>query len=282
MDRSRWLLALVLFGVAPGPAATAHAGPAATAHAGSAARAPRAEAARPGPVAHTTQAAPTPALTTSTGIAAAQRFARSRTGTVAFAVLDGHRRLRGLRRTLAFPSASVTKAMLLVAVLRGAAARPLAPGEDALLRPMVTWSANDAADRAYAGVGGAGLLAVAAAAHSRRFAEHGHWSNAEITAADQVRLFLRIDRLVPARHRAYARSLLASIVPGQRWGIAPVAHRRGMAILFKGGWREGLCHQVALLERGGRRIALAVLSTGTPSQAYGEATLEGVAVRVLR
>jgi uncharacterized protein GlcG (DUF336 family) len=50
-----------------------------------------------------------PVLATSAGIAAAVRYARSRAGTVAFAVLDGHGRLRGLRRTTRFPSASVVK-----------------------------------------------------------------------------------------------------------------------------------------------------------------------------
>ena len=40
-------------------------------------------------------------------------------------------------------------------------------------------------------------------------------------------------------------------------------------------------HQAALLERDGRRIALAVLTSGEPTVAYGRTTLAGVATRVL-
>jgi hypothetical protein len=145
---------------------------------------------------------------------------------------------------------------------------------------MITASDNDAASAVYARVGGEGLRKVARAAGMRRFGEVGYWSDAQITAADQARFFLRIDKLVPRRHRPYARKLLSSIVSEQRWGIAPVARRRRLRIFFKGGWRTGITHQVALLERGRRRIALAIL-TRSPSIPYGEETIERIARRVL-
>jgi hypothetical protein len=222
-----------------------------------------------------------PVLATAAGIAAARRYARTRSGTVAFAVLDERGRLRGLRRTMRFPSASVVKAMLLVAVLRRVGASRLSAARRDLLRRMVTVSDNDAASAIYAQVVGAGLRSVAHAAGAKRFVDVGDWADARLTAADQARFFLRIDRLVPAGHRRYARDLLSSIVAWQRWGIAPVARAHGMKIFFKGGWRTGIVHQVALLERDGRRIALAVLTSGEPSMAYGEETVEGIARRVL-
>jgi hypothetical protein len=98
----------------------------------------------------------------------------------------------------------------------------------------------------------------------KRFVDVGNWADAQLTAADQARFFLRVDLLVPAAHRRYARDLLSSIVGWQRWGIAPVARAHGMKIFFKGGWRTGIVHQVALLERDGRRIALAVLTAASP------------------
>ena len=169
----------------------------------------------------------------------------------------------------------------MVAVLRRAATRPLTARERGLLGPMVKESDNKAGLEVYRSVGDLGLNAVAHAAGMRRFLGVGALFEARITAADQARLFLRIDRLVPARHRAYARALLSGIVAGQRWGIAPIARARHFAAFFKGGWRKGLVHQAALLERRGRRIALAVLTSGEPTVAYGQATLAGVASRVL-
>jgi hypothetical protein len=175
----------------------------------------------------------------------------------------------------------MSKAMLLVAALRGASDRSLAAHEHALLRPMITESSNDAAREVYDAYGDTALIAVARAAGMTRFQAVGAPFEMRITAADQARFFLRIDKLVPKRHRAYARQLLGGIVKGQRWGIAPVAERRHFRVYFKGGWRKGITHQAALLERDGRRIALAVLTSDGPSVAYGQATLAGVAARVL-
>jgi hypothetical protein len=191
-------------------------------------------------------------------------------------------RIRGANLTTEHRSASVVKAMLLVAVLRRAPRRPLRPAETKLLKPMIVRSSNRTARTVYATVGDQGLQAVARAAHMRGLRTVGAVFETRITAADQARLFLRIDKLVPKRHRAYARALLAGIVKPQRWGIAPVARSRHYRIFFKGGWRKGITHQVALLEREGRRVALAILTTGEPTLAYGEATLAGIAARALQ
>jgi hypothetical protein len=78
--------------------------------------------------------------------------------------------------------------------------------------------------------------------------------------------------------------LLGSIVPSQRWGIAD-ARPAGWALYFKGGWGSGtgwVDHQVALLKRGRRRIAVAILIRSSPRHAYGKETLRGVARRLLR
>ena len=221
-----------------------------------------------------------PSLVALGGIPDARHYARGRAGTVAFAVARPGHRIRGLHVDRWFYSASVVKAMLALEVVREARHRGLSATERALLRPMITRSDNDAASAVYRRVGGAGLYRVARAAHMTHFADVGNWADAHITAADQARLFLRIDRLAPKRHRHYLRSLLAGIVPSQRWGIAPIAEGRGFGILFKGGWRTNLSHQVALLERDGQRMALAVLTAGAPDP-YGRLTETGVADRIL-
>jgi hypothetical protein len=224
-------------------------------------------------------------LTSAAQIKVAKQFARSREGVVAFAVLDERStRVRGLRRTTRFRSASVVKAMMLVSVLRRAGKRRLSETERRRLWPMITRSDNDAASAIYAEIGPHGLRQVARAAGMRKFTPAGPWGVSQITAADQVRFFLRIDKLVPRPHKRYARKLLSSITKGQRWGIAPVARRKNLKAFFKGGWVTGITHQVALLERrrNGQRIALAVLTKNSPSMAYGEKTIEGVAARLLR
>jgi hypothetical protein len=262
------LLTLVAAGVAEAPSRV----PVARASA------PPARVARPVAVA----AAPIgePRLVAPGGIDEAQRFARRRVGTVGFAVARVGGRIRGVNVNHRFYSASAVKAMLALAVLRAAPDRDLTAEERGLLRPMITASDNAAARTVYARVGSGALYRIARAAGMTRFDVGFNWADALLTAHDQARLFLRIDRLAPRRHRAYLRGLLGSIVSWQRWGIAPVAEERGFHIMFKGGWRTGIFHQVALLERDGRRVALAVLTSGT-DQGYGRETQAGIAARVL-
>ena len=85
----------------------------------------------------------------------------------------------------------------------------------------------------------------------RGFVPHPVWGGSTITADDQARLFLRIDRLVPrAPPRVRDGGSCAASSPAQRWGIA-AAVPRGWRIAFKGGWGRGVTrqvdHQAALL-----------------------------------
>jgi Beta-lactamase enzyme family len=217
---------------------------------------------------------------------AARAWAAQRQGDVSFAVRT-ERHAWSWRGKTAYRSASIVKAMLLVAYLRRAdvRGRALRAGERALLDPMIRRSDNRAGSAVQARVGLAALSALARRAGMRRFVPHPVWGGSTVTADDQARLFLRIDRLVPRRHRGYAVGLLRGIVPGQRWGI-PAALPHGWAIAFKGGWGKGVTrqvdHQAALLTNGPLRVSIAVLSADNPSDAYGAATLHGVAARLLR
>jgi hypothetical protein len=225
-------------------------------------------------------AGPGAPLVSDTQLSAASLYAHARGGSVSFAVVDAPGgRPRGLNRYVDFPSASVSKAMLMVAVLRHAADRALSGHERALLKPMIVFSDNDAAAAVYAAVGPRAMSAVARLARMQRFRETGYWAGERITAADQARLFYRIDGLVPRRHRQYARELLSGITRAQRWGIARIAKQRGYKVFFKGGWRSGVNHQVALLEKDGRRLAIAILTN--QSDARGRRTQEGIAARLL-
>jgi hypothetical protein len=93
-----------------------------------------------------------------------------------------------------------------------------------------------------------------------------------------------LQRYVPRKYRPYDRHLLSHVVRSQRWGIGRVVPRR-WKLFLKGGWGSGsgrVDHQVALLKRGRKRIALAIFTEYNPSHGYGKRTLRGVAARLLR
>jgi beta-lactamase family protein len=218
-------------------------------------------------------------------VAGAAAWARDRQGAISFAVRTEHR-LVGRTMDRRYPSASVIKAMLMLTYLRQPSVRnrPLRGDERALIDPMIRRSDNDTASQIRNLVGNQAIVRLARAAGMRRFSIHPAWGLSLITARDQTRFFLRLERLLPDRHRAYAMGLLRTIVPHQRWGMARVIPQ-GWRLYFKGGWgdRSGAVnHQVGLLRRGRHRIAVAVLTVGNPTHAYGSATLEGVSRRLLK
>ncbi len=216
---------------------------------------------------------------------AALAYARTRTGDIAFAVRTDHR-FYGYRPNHVEWSASVVKAMLMVAYLDepGVARRNLNSYDRSLLVPMITVSDNTAATEVRNIVGNGALQALADRVGMTHFATAVIWGETQITAADQTKFFLHIDRFIAPRHRAYAMHLLASIIPSERWGIGEIPPR-GWHLYFKGGWGYGtglLDHQVVLLTRGCARVSLAVLTMYDGSHAYGKATLRGIFARLLR
>jgi D-alanyl-D-alanine dipeptidase len=217
-------------------------------------------------------------------VRAVQRFLAARGGVNSWALVDSWGRLRGFAPHRVYVSASVVKAMLLVADLRRIGNRAPDAGQRASLGPMITVSSNDAADSVYYRVGDAALYDVARRAGMKRFWVGGYWGNARFSAEDQALLFSRIDRLVPKASRGYARGLLSSIASYQRWGFSRFARTAGFKTFFKGGWRStgagSLVHEAALFERGETRLSMAVLTDGNPSHEHGTETLRGVAQRV--
>jgi len=218
---------------------------------------------------------------------AVRRYLRHRAGRVAFAVVDSEGRPSGVHLHWRFVSASVVKAMLLVAYLRRLDAhhRRSVGGARALLDPMIRVSDNAAASAVWGIVGASGLRALARRAGMTGYSVVGSWARSLITAGDQARFFFVMDRLVPRHFRPYARRLLSSIVGYESWGLPRVVRPR-YAVYFKGGWRGTalgqLVHQVARLERPRCTFAVAVLTDGDPSMGYGIGTIEGIARRLVR
>jgi Beta-lactamase enzyme family len=215
-------------------------------------------------------------------IRAAKAYARSRAGLVAFAVRTPTRSW-GFRSQVVIPSASVIKALLLVTYLNRPSVRHrrLGRGDTGILSPMIRVSDNGAASAVRNRVGNAAIMAMARRAGMPKFVVAPAWGLSHIDAADESRLFLHLPELVPARHRAYALRLLASVVSFQRWGFGQ-ARPPGWHLYFKGGWGvRGVNSQVALLRRGRLRVAVAILTRYDGGQAHGEATLRGLARRLL-
>ncbi len=217
-------------------------------------------------------------------VGAAREYAGTRAGSVSFSVRTTRNawHYRGARVDR---SGSVVKAMLMVAYLNRpeVRSRRLRSADRALLWPMIRRSDNRAGFRVHAIVGGGALRRLARRAGMRRFVAAPYWADSRISTADQTRFFLRLDRFVARRHRSTALRLLGSIVRSQRWGIAR-ARPPGWKLYFKGGWGDygERDHQMALLTRRGRRVAVGIMTTRTPTKGYGDRTLEGVARRLLR
>jgi beta-lactamase class A len=188
------------------------------------------------------------------------------------------------------PSASVLKAMLLVAYLRKSNVRhrPLTSSEKRVLSPMIRRSSNSAANTTLGWVGTSGLRRLAHAAHMKHFTPVTPvWGNSRINAEDQARYFYEIDKLMPKRHRRYGMYLLKHVVKSQRWGVGRVNLPSGWKLYFKGGWGSGtgrIDNQVALLvhPRTKTRVSVAVMTYLDGSHPYGKETLRGIFKRLLR
>jgi hypothetical protein len=218
-------------------------------------------------------------------VRAAVRFAHHRRGLIAFAVRTEHH-FWGFRATQTFPSASVLKAMCLVAYLDHPAVRrrALNSRDLALLGPMIRRSDDNATNQVVRYVGFGRLRALAREAGMRRFRTAPIWGRSRIDATDQSRFLLHIDDFTVARHRATVLQLMSSITPSQRWGIATV-RPHGWHLYFKGGWGRGtgwVDHQVALLRHGRFRVAVAILTHNDGSHAYGKGTLRGLGQLLFR
>ena len=122
-------------------------------------------------------------------VRAVRRYIRGR-AISSFALIDTHGRLHGFAPHRRYITASVVKAMILVARLRQIGNRMPSASDQAVLNPMIQVSDNDAATVAYGWVGDSGLLAVAKRAGMHDLTVGGYWGNVFFSAADQAHLFL--------------------------------------------------------------------------------------------
>jgi len=228
---------------------------------------------------------PQPPYPSAAAIAGARAYLETRAGETALAVLDTSGHISGLNLREHFETASIVKVMFLTAYLQMLAARHrgLTGADEALLYPMIHESNNDDASAVLRAVGQSAVLRVAHEADMQDYRPGATWwAYSETSAEDQARLMSDLPRLIPQRFYGYALGLMAGIEPEQSWGFPPVA-RPQWDVFFKTGAlpEEGLFNEVAMLVRGRVTFTVAVLTSGDPSKAYGEETIEGIAARLL-
>jgi hypothetical protein len=219
------------------------------------------------------------------GARRAREYARDRAGRASFAVIGLGGGMRKFRADETAPLASVFKTMLLVAYLRRDGVRHdgLTDHERGLLGPMIRRSDDAAASEVNRMLGAGPIENLARDANLRHFSyDPSVWGLSRGNPREFARFMYKLRRYVPKRHERYALRLLSSIKGSQRWGVGE-AKPRGWKLYFKGGWGSGtgaVGHQVALLERHGCRVALAMFTTSSPSHDYASRTLEGMANRL--
>jgi hypothetical protein len=190
-------------------------------------------------------------------------------------------------------SASISKAMLLVAYLRQVGDEPLSDPARAELTAMIEVSDNDAADWVYAHLSAAqdAVEQVAADAGMTGFRLDTSdpvyvLGQSLITAGDFARLFAGVDELMPAAQRSFGMYLLAHVQ--ERVGLLE-AGLPGV-VYAKEGWKPEppgllgapyIVNQAAQFSYQGASYGVAVTVGGVSDQTDGEAIVRQIAAALL-
>lgn len=187
-----------------------------------------------------------------------------------------------------FDSASVVKVTILGALLRKALDqhRYLTDAEAADATAMITRSDNDSATALWYQLGPRYLRHFLSLAGMRQtsLGADGFWGLTQITAHDQVlllRLLLHKNLVLDLASRRYALSLMAQVIPSQRWGVPAGAPAR-VTVQVKNGWLPSVTHGWYVNSIGcftGRHggYSIVILTDGNPTFAYGVTTIDAIA-----
>lgn len=224
--------------------------------------------------------------------ALARNIQAARTGrssTVALWVDDpGDRLSCSLNSSSRFDSASIVKVAILGALLRKALDqhRYLTSTETAWARAMITRSDNSAASALWAELGHAYLQHFLNLAGMKQtsLGPGGYWGLTQVTAHDEMlllRLLLSGNAVLDTPSRAYALSLMAQVIPSQRWGV-PAGAPANVTVHVKNGWLPRATHGWRIHSIGGFTwsggwYSIVVLTQDNPTMAYGITTIQAIA-----
>jgi beta-lactamase class A len=187
-----------------------------------------------------------------------------------------------------FDSASVVKVTILGALLRKALDqhRYLTNTEAAEAYAMITRSDNAAASALWDELGHRYLqhfLNLAGMAETQ-LGPDGYWGLTQITAHDEIfllRLLLTSNPVLDKASRDYALSLMAQVIPSQRWGV-PAGAPATLTVHVKNGWLPRATHgwrihSIGCFTGPGGGYSIVVLTQDNPSMTYGVRTIEAIA-----
>ena len=112
----------------------------------------------------------------------------------------------------------------------------------------------------------------------------GLWGLTQITASDEtllLRLLLAENKVLDTSSRDYALSLMAHVIPAQRWGV-PAGAPTSLTVHVKNGWlplatHGWRIHSIGCFTGHGGGYSIVVLTQDNPTMAYGIATIEAIA-----
>jgi beta-lactamase class A len=221
----------------------------------------------------------------SQGIAAALQ---GRSSVVSLAVADTRTRITCSQHTRRhFHSASIVKVIILGALLRHLAAehRDLSAEQVTLTTEMITESSNSAATTLWDELGRRHLqrfLNLAKMTHTT-LGTDGFWGLTRVTAHDEM-LLLKVLKgthsILDKPSRSYAMSLMANVIPSQRWGVTAGAPA-DMTAHVKNGWLPDpvlwVINSIGIFTGPDRHYRIVVLTRDNPDMTYGVDTIQDVA-----
>ena len=186
-----------------------------------------------------------------------------------------------------FHSASIVKVVILGALLRHLMVRHrfLSPEQVTLTTEMITESSNAAATRLWDELGRRRLqrfLDLAKMTHTT-LGPGGYWGLTRATAHDEL-LLLKVlkskDSVLDKPSRRYALSLMARVIPSQRWGVTAGAPD-DMTAHLKNGWLPDpvrwVINSIGIFTGHHRNYRIVVLTRDNPDMTYGVDTIQHVA-----
>jgi beta-lactamase class A len=190
-----------------------------------------------------------------------------------------------------FHSASLVKVIILGALLYQLQGHQnLSPGQAALAQAMITESDNGAADTLWNEIGMTSLqrFLTAAGMNHTVLGQDDFWGLTEVNPHDELRLLqLLITRnpVLDAASRRYALTLMAEVIPAQRWGV-PAGVPSGVTVHLKNGWLPDPdlwdVNSIGDFTRHDLDYSIAILTSNDPDMAYGVATVETIARQINR